>query len=264
MRSILSISTFIEPGEDAMRTFCTIVLFSSFVLLCSCNDNHPDQTSSPVNNPRPALPAGTSDPFHERLREIAREYEAYGPADRVLRWAYVYCWSPTTKMENESGQLRFSESSDSTTHGRKLFVVYARHVWDSPRSSNLVRGSYITFPLESSPVGQAIVKESWIPEEIEDPLHSPASEQSGKGPHTQVVERDGQKFRAAHKGKLFMMYKLDPATPGTDNGWVYGVVSADGKQVLSAGRIESCMKCHVDAPHDRLFGLPEEQKPPGK
>jgi len=28
-----------------------------------------------------------------------------------------------------------------------------------------------------------------------------------------------------------------------------------GKQVTSAGRVESGMACHKDAPHDRLFGL---------
>jgi hypothetical protein len=54
------------------------------------------------------------------------------------------------------------------------------------------------------------------------------------------------------------MFKLDPKTPGTDEGWVYGTVSADGKQVTSAGRVESCMRCHQKAPHDRLFGLPKE------
>jgi hypothetical protein len=37
---------------------------------------------------------------------------------------------------------------------------------------------------------------------------------------------------------------------------VLALVSADGKRVLSAGRIESCMKCHQDAPNDRVFGRP--------
>jgi hypothetical protein len=55
------------------------------------------------------------------------------------------------------------------------------------------------------------------------------------------------------------MFKLDPSTPGTDRGWAYGTVTADGKQVTSAGRVESCMRCHRKAPHDRLFGLPKEE-----
>jgi hypothetical protein len=47
---------------------------------------------------------------------------------------------------------------------------------------------------------------------------------------------------------------MDPKTPGTDNGWVYGTVTADGKQVTSAGRVKSCMACHQRAPNDRVFG----------
>ena len=50
------------------------------------------------------------------------------------------------------------------------------------------------------------------------------------------------------------MMKLDPKTPGADDGWVYGTVSADGKTVTSAGRVASCMKCHETRP-TRLFGL---------
>ena len=50
------------------------------------------------------------------------------------------------------------------------------------------------------------------------------------------------------------MVKLDPATPGTDEGWVYGTVSPDGKAVGAAGRVASCMKCHAEAKSDRLFG----------
>ena len=55
------------------------------------------------------------------------------------------------------------------------------------------------------------------------------------------------------------MVKLDPSTPDTDAGWVYGTVSADGKQVNASGRIASCMKCHQQAKHDRLFGLPKPE-----
>ena len=36
--------------------------------------------------------------------------------------------------------------------------------------------------------------------------------------------------------------------------WIYGTVSADG-QVTSAGQVETCIGCHVEATHDRLFGI---------
>jgi hypothetical protein len=51
------------------------------------------------------------------------------------------------------------------------------------------------------------------------------------------------------------MMKLDPATPNTDAGWVYGTVTPDGKTVTSSGKVETCLKCHVEAPGDRLFGI---------
>lgn len=69
---------------------------------------------------------------------------------------------------------------------------------------------------------------------------------------------NGKLYRAWGKEGLFILFKLDPQTPGTDEGWVYGTVTADGKQVTSAGRVEACMSCHQRAPYDRLFGMPVE------
>ena len=40
-----------------------------------------------------------------------------------------------------------------------------------------------------------------------------------------------------------------------DSGWVYGTVSSDGQGVTSAGQVRTCMGCHEQAPHDRLFGI---------
>ena len=65
---------------------------------------------------------------------------------------------------------------------------------------------------------------------------------------------DGVRYRAGDASGLFVMYKLDPATPGTDDGWVYGTLTADGRTVTSAGVVESCAGCHARAPHDHLFG----------
>jgi hypothetical protein len=57
------------------------------------------------------------------------------------------------------------------------------------------------------------------------------------------------------------MFRLDPATPETDEGWVYATVSPQG-QVTSAGRVASCMGCHeTSATHERLFGVPLSPTP---
>ena len=58
------------------------------------------------------------------------------------------------------------------------------------------------------------------------------------------------------------MFKLDPATPETDEGWVYATVSPAG-QVTSAGRVASCMGCHeTSATHERLYGVPRHRRCP--
>ena len=70
------------------------------------------------------------------------------------------------------------------------------------------------------------------------------------------LKRQGHSYRADALDSLFIMFKVDPANDASDNGWVYGTVSADGKTVTSSGKVEQCMVCHVDAGDDRLFGLP--------
>ena len=51
-----------------------------------------------------------------------------------------------------------------------------------------------------------------------------------------------------------MIARVARDAEGSDAGWVYGTVTPDGR-VTSAGRVASCMGCHVDAPHERMFGL---------
>ena len=65
----------------------------------------------------------------------------------------------------------------------------------------------------------------------------------------------GGVYRAGAPAGLFIMFKVDSATPETDEGWVYATVSTAG-EVTSAGRVASCMGCHENATHERLFGVP--------
>jgi hypothetical protein len=220
--------------------------------LAGCFETQPEEKPAGANVP-PVTREEPSDPYKDRLLQIAAEYETYQQPDRGLRLTYVMCAPP-----QRTPILRLSKSSDGETHGRKLYFMYAKHLWNS-RSRERHSGSYIDFPEKLAPVGQVIVKQSWVPEELPPgvtPDFSWVPFQNGLP--TGTVKRDGKTYRAVRQGELFVMFKLDPATPGTDNGWVYGNVSADGKKVLAVGRLESCMKCHQDAAHDRLFGLPEE------
>ena len=147
-------------------------------------------------------------------------------------------------------QLYVSASKDGGTHGQKLYSLFAKD-----------RAAY---KRGTSGAGQVLVKESWRPERVADPASAPTrngaarstpSAEGGDHFHPYARTADGEVFRAAERAGLFVMYKLDPSTPDTDTGWVYGTVSPAG-EVTSAGRVASCMGCHEKAPQGRLFGVP--------
>jgi len=179
-------------------------------------------------------------PFEAQILAIAGEYTAWGRVDDELRWAPFLCRQPYP------GVVRPSESNDPGTHGQKLYSVFAKH--------------HDTYPAGSQ-VDQVVVKQSWIPELVTTPdaAYQPGSYSSDAGTDGDhfypYAQGDGGVFRAAAPAGLFIMFKLDPSTPDTDEGWVYATVSTAG-QVTSAGRVASCMGCHETATHDRLFGVP--------
>jgi hypothetical protein len=205
-------------------------------------------------SPRKAIPPAD---FPELMRQAARDYLAYGRVDDEMRWAPVYCRMPMP------GRARVSASADEATHGRKLYSLFAKD-----------RAGYLGLAqAKTVAVGQVLVKQSWVPAEVaadrpdersgvdfSKVIRTPppgGSKDPFGGDHFYPYARQGDKlFKAEKLAGLFVMAKLDPATPGTDAGWVYGTVAADGKAVTATGRVESCLKCHREAPHDRLFGLP--------
>lgn len=205
-------------------------------------------------------PTPADEPFHKDLLKVAAEYKTWGRVDDEMRWAPELCRRPNP------GLAHLSASKDEQTHGKKLYSLFARQ-----------RQDYFALTKEKSvSVGQAIVKQSWLPEEITDPkekpgkridfqriVHSPTVNSEGKA-HPRSYEDDhfypyawkGDKvFKATKQADLFIMMKFEPKTPGTDAGWVYATVTPDGKKVTAAGKIDSCMKCHQEAKSDRLFGL---------
>jgi len=182
--------------------------------------------SSPENAKSVKSTKVANDPaFHEQLKQVAQEYQSYGKVDDWMRWAPYLCSMPLPP------QPRLSKSNDGGTHGKKVYFLYAKD-----------RESYYT-KKDSNHVGQAIVKEAWMPD-LADGV-----DQLGR-PYKKPKEKTG----------LFVMFKADAKTPNTDDGWVYGTLTADGKTVTSSGRVESCMGCHVQAPHGRLFGLHEKER----
>jgi len=190
--------------------------------------------------------------FEKQMLEVAKTYPRFGRVDDEFRWAPWLCRIPNP------AQVRFSASKDEDTHGRKLYSVFAKD-----RDKYHMLSSVTEKKFESAP-GQIIVKESWLPEEVKDAnITNPDQKKRRLEDGKEIFEsflpyasRDGKVYKATKIAGLFIMMKTDPKTPDTDQGWIYGTVSADMKQVTAIGKVESCMECHVKAPHDRLFGLP--------
>ncbi|HJZ57491.1 MAG TPA: hypothetical protein VKE74_21155 [Gemmataceae bacterium] len=212
--------------------------------------------ADPPVSPPPADPAPSAKPpFHKELKDVAATYLKWGRVDNEARWAPELCRAP------RPAQARFSASADEKTHGKKLYSLFAKD-----------RNGYVLVAKEKTvKVGQVVVKQSWVPEEMTgtDAAEVRAGQakleaQPGAGPwdsFNPYVVRDGKIYKAAKQADLFVMMKLDPSTPETDEGWVYGTLTPDGKTVTAAGKLESCMKCHVEAKTDRLFGLQANDTP---
>jgi hypothetical protein len=190
-------------------------------------------------------PGPANGPFDVRLRAIAKDYLAWGRVDGEARLAPTDCRAPVP------AEARVSRSEDAKTHGQKLYSLFAKD-----------RTAYLGAAKVPNPVGQIVVKQSWLPIEVPDdggPLRAKAVQADG-GRFIPLIRKDGKLLKAGKQADLFVMFKLDPQTPGTDQGWAYGTVTPDGTRVTSAGRVGSCMRCHAKADHDRLFGLPGGSK----
>ena len=222
-----------------------------------------------------------SNAWEKELKDIAKNYTTFGRVDQLVRFGPEDCRMPPAPT------ARMSLSKDDSTHGQKLYTVFAKHkAWDE---ANFGRQQTYLPPLimgsdgkkrGQSQVGQVIVKEAWVPVEVsaEDVRVDPKSTPFGltkkeidpdrtKGERLGTVDygdglipyvynhKNKKHYKMGAKAGLFIMFKVDSATPETDEGWVYGTVTADGQKVTASGKIDSCMNCHQRAPHDRLFGL---------
>jgi hypothetical protein len=147
-----------------------------------------------------------------------------------------------------------SASDDEATHGKKLFAVWAKDVASYGALSGLHLTERDPAQVDATPgaeaCSQVIVKEAF------DAVEMKPDEQRAPGALA-PAEHDGKRYRTGAPHGLFVMFRLDPTTPGTDDGWVYGTLDPKGA-VTAVGRVASCMKCHVEAPHGRLFGLPKD------
>jgi hypothetical protein len=202
---------------------------------------------------------------------IAKNYQKWGRVDDSLRVAPTMCAAPSSQPPSVA-EPRFSNADDASTHGNKLYSLFAadRNAYLAAFQANAAKTTAAKVPVEIANLRgpkQVLVKESWTIKEVTNEERAKLEERETKKPaypgdhFSRFVSKDGKTFHADEKAGLFVMVQFDPDQKGagqkdTDAGWVYGTVSPDGKHVTSSGLVQSCMNCHQQAPHGRLFGLP--------
>lgn len=182
--------------------------------------------------------AGTRTDAASEVRSTATQYRDWERITGTMQWA------PTLCIEPPSSSPRFSETPPGTTHGRKLFHLYA----SDPDAYDSV--------LNDRDDGRALA----LVKEVRLPIVLPgsgdfASLRRHDAAGIAVSPEDGRRYTPGEVVALFIMSRSeDVDRQGKDDGWVYGIVDPDEQRVIEAGLIESCVGCHRQAPHGRVFG----------
>ena len=205
--------------------------------------------------------------FHDRLLEIARNYQEYGRFDTEFRFAPVLCRDRLEEKEDPSEEAGpwISASGDEATHGRKLSLSFRQA--SKPSGTENLGADYAQ---QEGPnlVGQVVVKEAWQAEEVRPGEVPPRRiesrvmvRRSGKlteepGRVRPPRPRQGRRPLPC-RSKVSPVHHVQarPHNAGRRRGvGLRHCHLADGTKVTSAGRIESCMGCHTKgALYDRLL-----------
>ena len=209
-----------------------------------------------TKTPEPSTPAAVTPCYapkplaDDRILELARDYTKWKRVSDSAHYAPQLCRAPFFPSGTQQ-----SVSGDDATHGKKLYFLFAA------KDQDYVKLNWSDKPA-TAPVGQTIVKETFAPVEVpldQVPKEGKAETDGRVHPAEYLIDK-GKAFKTGEKRDLFIMTKLDPETLGSDKGWVYATVTADGSKVTQSGAIASCIECHQHARHDRLFGLPMAQR----
>jgi hypothetical protein len=183
------------------------------------------------------------------LTRVFAEYRAWGRVDDRARWAPFDCRAPPPPTPRTS-------AAQEGPHARKLYSLFARD-----------HAAYTSLGAVAPPraaAGQIVVKESYLTEPVaapgprrtdSPPPIDPAALRDAHDNFWPYAQRDdGSYVHATGVASVFVMLEKPNGTEGTDEGFVYGTLTAAGL-VTSAGRVASCMGCHEKAKHRRWFGL---------
>jgi hypothetical protein len=250
-----------------MRTLPMIVVLL-VVGGCSGAGSTPSKTPPPDSTPPVHVEADTTssaepgsvDPrFAETLLRAAAKYREWGRVDERPNLAPVLCRAPSGLDFGFPSHARLS-GADDAQHGRKLYYLFAGL---GEHGMGELYGGLGTPRAQAIPVGLTIVKQSWAAVPSSRPIaNEPVVFGEVLDMHLDApapiswVEHDGQRLETGEQAELFVMAKVgEHDMDGTDAGWIYGTLTADGTRVTSAGLVQQCMDCHEAASHERLFGL---------
>ena len=236
-----------------MKTLCSAFTLLSLFGVLSCTATKEAVELSPQELESDVLAAASS------------YLQWGGPVDFQLRFGPTDCFIPPVTP-------RFSEGEVGSPHAEKLYLIYASDAasyagvdYSSGGQGGTLmpdefpvddREAWVAFLSERRPLlpelsrewEQVLVKEAFVPISLDD-----AHKGSTRG--VQPAQRGGEGWMPGDRAGLFLMLRTARATPGTDEGWVYATVQADGA-VSAYGQIPSCVACHRRAGPDRMFGLP--------
>jgi len=186
--------------------------------------------------------------FEDSFLEAGRAYSKWQRGFYSLRMAQMECRALSPEEWRARRAPMMSASEDEATHGQKVFWLYAKDgAYQEALAFEAQRGL-------TAPVGQVLVKQAWSVKRVD------ASWVSEGENRAKCAQQDGAWFAADEPRELFIMMKKAKSVQGTDGGWVYGVVTADGSKVVRSGLLQDCMGCHKAAKHDRQLGFDQRRK----
>lgn len=238
------------PTSLASSRSLVVTAITSAVMLAACS--HAEGTRPLPATGQAAEPIGEVDAlFVADVKEAFAAYKAWGRVDDEMRWAPFLCRMPMP------GRPAMSAASDGA-HAKKLYSLFAK---DHASYAALNGNAALTpngLPALGTPIGaQIVAKESFLPEVVAAApnvaMPNATAPVEADHFHPYVKGEDGKTYRAGQLAGVYFVIEKPAGTPGTDDGFVYGTVTPTG-EVTSAGRVSSCMGCHAEAKHRRLFG----------
>ncbi len=209
-------------------------------------DNTHKQPPPKVVEAKPPVPDVNDPQFHSAIKAAAEQYLQFamvntsGLGESPTKHSSADSDSSGIILEEPAAKMSQAESDSDSGHGQKLYFLFAKEI-----------GHYVNPDGTASPVGQALVIESWTAVPGNPDARNLRNHASGNRVNPRVTVND-ETLKLGQRRDLFVMLKQKPKTEASDDDWVYGVIDPKSHEIKSAGAVASCIACHKEE-RDRLF-----------